>query len=72
MSRMRFDIRLPIGLVFALLGAMVAIRGLLDGPALAAAETAGLNIDLIWGAGMTVFGLALLALTAWRRRKGAP
>jgi hypothetical protein len=69
---MRFDVRLPIGLVFVLIGLLVAARGLIGGPALALAESAGLNIDLIWGAAMTVFGLALLALTAWRRRKGAP
>ncbi len=69
---MRFDVRLPIGLVFVLIGLLVAARGLIGGPALALAESAGLNIDLIWGAAMTVFGLALLALTAWQRRKGAP
>lgn len=69
---MRFDIRLPIALVFTLIGAMVAVRGLVDGPALALAKTAGLNIDLIWGSAMTVFGLAMLALTAWRRGRGSP
>ena len=69
---MRFDVRLPIGLVFVLIGLLVAARGLIGGPALALAESAGLNIDLIWGSAMTLFGLALVALVAWRRRKSAP
>lgn len=69
---MRFDVRLPIGLVFTLIGALVAVRGLIGGPALSLAQTAGLNIDLIWGSGMAVFGVAMLALAAWRRGRGAP
>jgi hypothetical protein len=69
---MRFDVRLPIGLVFVLIGLLVAARGLIGGPALAQAESAGLNIDLIWGAAMAAFGAALLAFVAWRRRKGSP
>jgi len=69
---MRFDIRLPIGLVFVLIGAMVAVRGLIGGAALAQAQTAGLNIDLIWGAAMTVFGAGLLAVVALRGSKGSP
>jgi hypothetical protein len=55
------DIRLPIGLMFTLMGALLTIYGLVSDPALYA-RSLGINVNLYWGAFMTVFGLVMLAL----------
>jgi len=65
---MSFDIRLPIGLLFLIVGLLLAALGLTGDPARLRTEALGVNIDLIWGAALTVFGLAMLALTQLRRR----
>jgi hypothetical protein len=59
-----FDIRLPIGLLFSLIGVLLLIEGGLDG-ASAAPGSRGLQVNLWWGAAMLGFGL--LALTLARR-----
>jgi hypothetical protein len=70
---MPFDIRLPIGLLFLAIGVLVALYGLVGDPATFSARAAGLNIDLVWGSVMAVFGAAMLLLTALARRKrGSP
>ena len=66
---MLFDVRLPIGLLFLAIGALVAVCGLTGDPAVFAAHSAGLNIDLVWGSVMAGFGALMLALVAWARRK---
>ena len=66
---MTFDIRLPIGLLFAAIGAIVTARGLLGGPALA---KGGLNIDLVWGLVMLAFGVLMLGLAALAKRGDLP
>lgn len=67
------DIRKPIGLLFTLLGFLLAGWGLVGGEAAAKARTIHdtVNINLWWGIVMMLFGLAMLAL-AWvaaRREK---
>jgi hypothetical protein len=62
---MSLDIRLPVGLLFLAVGAIVAARGLAPG----AAAITGLAIDLIWGCAMAAFGSAMLALALLARRK---
>jgi hypothetical protein len=66
---MSFDVRLPIGLLFLAIGALVAVFGLTGDPKLLAAQSTGLNIDLIWGLVMAAFG-ALMLLMVWLARKG--
>ena len=51
------DIRLPIGALFAFLGAILTAYGAIARPQ----TSVGINIDLWWGAVMLVFGLVLLA-----------
>jgi hypothetical protein len=63
-----FDIRLPIGLLFGALGALLIPYGLLSGPEIYRAHSLGLNINLIWGAVLLLFGLATLALSLMRTR----
>jgi hypothetical protein len=67
-----FDVRLPIGLLFAGIGAIVAARGLIGGAALSAASAGGLNIDLAWGICMLGFGALMLAFWALAKRKDRP
>lgn len=66
---MSFDIRLPIGLLFTALGAILVVFGLTSGPEIYTAHSLGLNINLVWGAVIGVFGLILLVLTALARRR---
>jgi len=65
---MGLDIRLPIGIIFSIYGAVLIIYGALVDPAIFA-NSLGLNIDIWWGAAMLVFGLfmAFLAFRASRR-----
>ncbi len=59
---MRLDIRLPLGLLFALVGLLLVAQGLFGGVQ-AAAQSAGINIDLWWGVAMAAFGGLMLALS---------
>ncbi len=57
------DLRLPIGALFTVLGVMLAGFGLATGGDTAMyAKSAGMNINLIWGAVMFVTGLIFLGL----------
>lgn len=69
---MLFDVRLPIGLLFLGIGVLVTAAGLLGDPAVFAAHSAGLNIDVAWGLVMGGFGLVMLLLAGLARRKGPP
>jgi hypothetical protein len=56
---MNFDIRLPIGLMFGLLGLMLLVFGLLSDADLYR-RSLGINVNLIWGAVLIVFGASML------------
>ena len=56
-----FDLRIPIGLFFGLIGLILAIYGFVGDPALNA-RSLGININLIWGVILLVFGVLMLAL----------
>ncbi|NOS68573.1 MAG: hypothetical protein HOP33_01405 [Verrucomicrobia bacterium] len=64
---MNFDLRLPIGIMFSLYGAMLVIYGLISDNAIYE-RSLGININLVWGTVMLVFGVFMLLL-AWRGRK---
>jgi hypothetical protein len=64
---MGLDIRLPIGLMFTLLGVLIGGYGLFSDRAIYA-RSLGVNVNLIWGIVLLVFGLLMLAL--WRRSAG--
>jgi hypothetical protein len=61
---MSLDLRLPIGLLFTLLGLLLIAYGLVSDPALYQASL-GININAWWGVVMTAFGGLMLGL-AWR------
>jgi protein-S-isoprenylcysteine O-methyltransferase Ste14 len=64
---MNFDLRLPIGIMFSLFGAMLVIFGAVSNKEIYETHSLGININLIWGAVLLVFGLFMLFLT-WRAR----
>jgi hypothetical protein len=69
---MVFDVRLPIGLLFLAIGALVAGVGLIGDPKVFEAHSAGLNIDLVWGLVMAGFGALMLLLAALHRKNAPP
>ncbi len=58
---MNFDLRLPLGLIFSLFGAMLMIDGALSDRS-AYARSLGINVNLGWGGVVLLFGLAMLLL----------
>jgi len=65
---MGLDIRWPIGLMFTLIGVLLAVTGLLHGPD---DRSLNINIDLIWGIVLLVFGVLML-LGAVQGKKTPP
>jgi hypothetical protein len=63
---MQLDIRLPMGLLFLLLGIILVAYGFASDPAIYARHSLGQNVNLIWGAVFALFGSTLLWLV--RRR----
>jgi hypothetical protein len=58
------DVRKPIGALFAILGALLAIYGLSTGPGVTPTGVPlQVNVNLWWGMAMTVFGAVLLQLS---------
>jgi len=58
---MGLDIRLPIGLMFSILGVMLTGFGLLGDKAIYQ-RSLGININLWWGLVLLVFGLVMLLM----------
>jgi hypothetical protein len=54
---MGLDIRWPIGLMFTLIGALLAGYGAVKG---ATEVSLGININLIWGIVLLIFGVLML------------
>jgi hypothetical protein len=58
---MGLDIRWPIGLMFTLIGALMAVYGLATGSNTDLYKSSlGININLVWGAVLLVFGILML------------
>ena len=64
---MNLDIRLPMGMMFTLLGAMLSIYGLVS-PQQLYSRSLGIDVNLWWGLVLLAFGLVMLWL-AFRARK---
>jgi len=58
---MQLDIRLPIGLMFALLGALLTVFGLIADQS-TLQNSLGINVNLWWGLVMLVFGIVMSLL----------
>lgn len=66
-----FDLRLPLGWLFVILGVLLEIAGLRPAPT-SEGTSPGMNINLIWGAVMIVFGVLCLWLAHRHQRKFIP
>jgi hypothetical protein len=58
---MKLDLRLPIGLMFAIFGAMLTLYGLVSSDAIYATSL-GINVNLWWGLVLLAFGVVMLVL----------
>jgi len=73
---MSLDIRVPTGVLFVILGAILAMYGLVTGWTSHEMYTRslGININLWWGLVLGLFGAAMLLWARWewrRTRSGA-
>lgn len=67
---MGIDIRLPLGLLFTILGGVLALYGLIAAPAQNALAM-GANLNLWWGLVLAVSGSAVLFRYRWEQRAHA-
>jgi len=71
---MSLDLRIPMGLLFTIVGALMTVYGLVTFGSNIYQRSAGMNINLIWGLVMLVFGIIMYTLgrRADKRPKPAP
>ncbi len=65
---MGLDLRLPIGLLFTLVGLLLLAYGLFT-PASLYARSLGVNVNLRWGLVLVLFGGSMLALALRARSR---
>ena len=63
---MNLDIRVPLGMLFAILGVLLAGYGAISDASIYQ-KSLGYNVNLVWGVVLLVVGL----LTLWLGRRGA-
>jgi hypothetical protein len=68
---MSLDIRIPIGLMFLIIGAILAVFGLVSDPQMYQLHSLGINVNLGWGGVLLVFGVLMLLL-AYRAKQRKP
>jgi hypothetical protein len=68
---MQLDVRIPIGLLFAIFGAILAIFGVVSDPMIYQVHSLGLNINLVWGLVQLAFGVVMLGLAYLGKRAKA-
>ena len=66
---MGLDIRLPLGLLFLATGALMTAYGLFTRGSVIYEKSLSMNINLIWGLVLLLFGLAMLLLSWTARRR---
>ena len=59
---MGLDIRIPLGLMFLVTGGLMALYGLFTRGSAIYEKSLNMNINLIWGVVMLVFGLTMFLL----------
>jgi protein-S-isoprenylcysteine O-methyltransferase Ste14 len=68
---MGLDIRWPIGIMFSLIGALLVVFGVATNSDTALyARALNININLIWGVVLLVFGILMLLGAVRGRKKG--
>jgi len=66
---MKLDLRLPIGLLFTIYGALFVVFGLTSDRAIYA-RSLGINVNLWWGLVLIVFGVGMLVFSLRATRQG--
>jgi hypothetical protein len=66
---MRFDLRLPLGLLFTIFGIILVVVGL-TAPPEANARSLGLNMNLYWGLVQIAFGATMLIFVMISKKRG--
>jgi len=59
------DLRLPMGLMFSLVGAMLTLYGLVTWGGEQYSHSLGINVNLWWGMVLLGFGLIMLGMARW-------
>jgi hypothetical protein len=67
---MQIDIRLPIGLLFTIIGVVITIFGLATGGAEMYKHSLGINVNIWSGICLTIFGVIMLAMAIRAQNKG--
>jgi len=61
---MGLDIRIPIGMMFTILGLLLSGYGMVTASDSALyARSLGINVNICWGAALLLFGLVMLAFS---------
>ena len=69
---MSLDLRIPLGLLFTIVGALLAVYGLLTRGSDLYQRSAGMDINLIWGLVMLVFGLTMFLMGRYSDKHPKP
>jgi hypothetical protein len=62
---MHLDLRLPIGLMFSIFGALLTVFGMISDRAIYE-KSLGVNVNLLWGIVLLAFGFIMLVLALRR------
>jgi drug/metabolite transporter (DMT)-like permease len=65
---MKLDLRIPIGLMFGIIGVVLVVYGLASDSAIYA-RSLGMNVNLWWGLVLVAFGAVMLALATRAERR---
>ena len=65
---MGLDIRIPLGLMFLITGGLMAVYGMFTRGSAIYEKSLGMNINLIWGGLMFVFGVVMYIMGRRPRR----
>ena len=65
---MSLDVRFPIGGMFSIIGAILAVYGLLSDDTIYQ-RSLGINVNLWWGLVLLAFGLTMLGFALRGRRR---
>ena len=59
---MNLDLRIPMGLLFTIVGCIMTVFGFFTRDSAIYQRSSGLNINLIWGVVMLIFGVTMYTL----------
>lgn len=69
---MSLDLRIPMGLMFTIIGVILAVFGLFTRGSAMYQSSVGMDINLIWGCVMLVFGITMFLLGRYSDRHPKP